>query len=178
MTTNTKIKLEEIIRPFKGNERTYLLLRLSGMEKKTALGFIGLTEAAYDAWMRKPTFSRVHRNIDALSVDHKREAITFLRRDNQLRAVLLERKLIEKIESEIDCNNLVFTKTTLAKTLYERLLSEVDFQPSSYAPTWEDRRQFFLQPAVKEEPPQIEEPLLKGEYYGFSETDNSKENEH
>jgi len=162
--------LDEGIKQFRGQKREFLLLRVSGLDKKQALITSGTPEGTYNNWLHKdPRFVVFYRRVDELSVSHRKQAITFLRRDNQLQAVLLEGKIIDRMKEEVESGEYVLLRTHLAREVYTRLLNEVDFQPAIRDLTWEDKRkQLFVAGDVVHR----EGDIIDGE---FTEAESSEE---
>jgi hypothetical protein len=164
-------ELSEGIKHFKGRARIFLLLRIAGLDKQQAISASGITENVYTNWMHTPEFVQFYRRVDELCVNYRKQAITALRQDNQIEAVLLEHRMIEKMSAEIQSGKYKLVKTPLAKLVYERLLNEMDFQPTIVAQTWNDRRQQFL--SISGEMPAL--PPVTEVSDAFSETDNLSE---
>jgi hypothetical protein len=123
--------LEDGIKKFRGERRQYLLMRVAGMDKRQALAATGLTENNYNNFMHEEDFAAFNRQVDDLFTEFQKEAVTLLRRANQLRAVILESKMLATIEQEIETGEYVLSRTPLAKEVYTRLLNEMDIAPKA-----------------------------------------------
>ena len=133
--------LQEVLRPFRGKARQFLVLRISGIKKKTALEMARGGVSDYNRWLVRPDFVEVHRQIQDLFVEHRDEALRMLRKENQLNAALMEGELIIQMRDEITSGEYHLLKTGLARELYARLMSEMDKSPDVQITTWEQRVQ-------------------------------------
>ena len=134
-------QLQETLKPFRGKARHFLILRISGIKKKEALDLANAGVSDYNRWLIKPEFVGVHRKIQDLFTEHRDEALRMLRKENQLNAALLERKLITELDKELDTGDYKLMKTGIARDLYTRLMSEMDKSPDTQILTWEQRIQ-------------------------------------
>lgn len=142
--------LHEVLRPFRGKARQFLILRISGIKKKTALEMARGGISDYNRWLIRPDFVEVHRQIQDLFVEHRDEALRMLRKENQLNAALMEGELIVQMRGEIESGDYHLLRTGLARELYARLMSEMDKTPDTQIVTWEQRiqnNQLFMNPA-------------------------------
>ena len=139
-------ELKEIITPIIGNRRKFMLLRISDMGVDEALSICNVKKATYHSWLQDEVFTGIYRQRDALSNDYKQEAIKLLRRENQLAAVLLEGKVIEKIKEEVESGIYSIIKTHLAKEVYTKLIANLDYQPATLVENnkWENSTLYQL----------------------------------
>ena len=133
--------LQEVLRPFRGKARQFLILRISGIKKKTALEMARGGISDYNRWLIRPDFVEVHRQIQDLFVEHRDEALRMLRKENQLNAALMEGELIVQMRDEITSGDYQLLRTGIARELYARLMSEMDKSPDVQVLTWEQRIQ-------------------------------------
>ena len=155
--------LQEVLRPFRGKARQFLILRISGIKKKTALEMARGGISDYNRWLIRPDFVEVHRQIQDLFVEHRDEALRLLRKENQLNAALMEGELIVQMREEIESGEHQLLRTGLAKEVYAKLMSEMDKAPDTQITTWEQRiqnNQLYLNPP---------EQLAGGEEVEFEE---------
>lgn len=144
--------LREKLKPFSGNRRRFLLLRISDLDTKTALKLCGVVRGTYNTWCQNPEFIEFYRELKEIAHEFKTEAIQMLRRDNQLEAVLLESKILQKMKTDIDQDTVPegsILRTNLAREVYSKLMSELDVQPPASPITWEQRIQYILNPPNK-----------------------------
>jgi hypothetical protein len=132
--------LDEDIQPFRGLQRQFLLLRIAGLSRADAFAAGSIKENTYDGWLCEPAFKALYRKVDTYSSEYQKQAIVLLRRSNQLKAVLLENKILDKMEDELKTGKYHIIKTEMGKMVYTRLLNDMDFQPQSETKiTWEQR---------------------------------------
>lgn len=154
--------LREEIKSLSGNKRRFLLLRVADMDTNTARVLVGIKKNTYNSWMQNSEFVALYRRRAEFNAEYKQEAIQLLRRDNQLEAVLLEGKVIAKIKEELDTGVYSLIRSHLAREVYSKLISDLDFQPQSLSLTWEQRLQ---QQIYGQAPRQITEgEVIEGEY--------------
>jgi len=134
-------QLQQVLAPFRGKARQFLVLRISGIDKKTALRMAHGGISDYNRWLIRPDFVEVHRKIQDLFVEHRDEALRMLRKENQLNAALMERELITEMRDELKSGDYHLLKTGIARDLYTRLMSEMDKTPDVQVLTWEQRIQ-------------------------------------
>uniref|UniRef100_A0A6M3IE12 Uncharacterized protein n=1 Tax=viral metagenome TaxID=1070528 RepID=A0A6M3IE12_9ZZZZ len=148
--------LREEIKPLTGNRRRFFLLRVTGMAPEQARQIVGVTRGTHNTWLQNETFVELHRRIDEFTRDYRIEAIQLLRRDNQLEAVLLEGKIVQKMKEEIDSGDYNLIRSNLAREVYAKLITDLDFVPQVQNLTWEQRlQQIFIRPG--EEQMQLEQ---------------------
>jgi len=163
--------LKEELRPIIGNRRKFMLLRIANVDTSTARGLCHIKLGTYNSWLGDPVFVAIYRRKDELSAEYKQEAIRMLRRENQLAAVLLEGRIIQRLKDEIDTGEFELMKTPLAKAVYDKLISELDVNPSVHVLTWQER----LGQLGSGEVPRIEGgKSIEGEY---TETTDKQEEE-
>ena len=133
------MELKEILAPLHGNRRKYMLFRISGVEPNAALQLTGAKKNAYNAWLKKKDFVGIHQRIGELYSNYRIEAIRLLRRDNQLNAVILEGKVIKKMEEEVENSCYDLVKTNLGKEVYTKLLNDLDEASGIKNLTWLQR---------------------------------------
>jgi len=155
-----------------GNKRRYLLLRVADVDAETARKLCHIPKGTYNSWLRNNDFVELHRQIPNWSVEYKQEAIQLLRRANQLSAVLLEENIIAKMQKEIETGDYNLIRTNLARTVYEKLISDLDYQPQAIALSWEQRLQqiFTNQPQI--EGSSIEGEVIREEVLEIGEVSN------
>lgn len=113
------------------------------MDKQTALKLCKVKPTTYNTWLKNEEFVSLHQRRDEFSGEYKLEAIQLLRRDNQLAAVLLEGKIVAKMQRELDTGKLSLVKTNLAREVYSKLMSDLDYQPQVQKLTWQQRIENF-----------------------------------
>lgn len=151
--------LSDIVKPLTGNKRTFILMRVSGLDTNLAMGLVGVSRGTYNSWFKNDTFNAIYSQVPDLIVDHRDEAVQLLRRSNQLEAVLLEGKMIRRIKEEIDSGQLVFTKTHLAREVYSKLMTDLDKNPGDIKVlNWQQRAYILTQPD------QLEGGTVDGEF--------------
>ena len=131
--------LRDEIRPLTGNRRRFFLLRIVDMDKKTALNLCNIKGGTYNTWCQDKEFVALYRRRDEFCAEYKQEAIQLLRRDNQLAAVMLETKIVAKMQEEVDSGIYELMRTNIAKSVYERLIADLDVVPQIKNLTWQDR---------------------------------------
>ena len=152
-----EMSLAEELKGIIGKRRRYLLLRILDVDKNTALSIANTPKATYNTWVkskdgRETNFLRVHRQIGNFSINYRQEALQLLRKGNQLSAILLEKKLLTKIADELEKGEYDLIKTNLARAVYEKMLSSIDYQPQVLGLSWTQRLQqiFTNQPQIEE----------------------------
>jgi len=133
------VDLKEELQALTGRKRRFLLLRIIDVSTEEARRLCGITKGTYNTWLHNEVFVELHRKKAELSIKYKEEALRMLRKNNQLQAVLLEEKILDKIREEIDSGEYVLVKTNLAREVYTRLLSDLDVQLQVQSLTWEQR---------------------------------------
>lgn len=139
VTPVVKTSLKEELKAFTGKKRRFLLLRIADMDTDMAKKICNLSTSAYNYWCANSEFTEIYRRRDELSILYKQEAITLLRRENQLAAVLLEGKMLKRIEEEIDKKEYEFIRTNLAREVYSKLIADLDISPKALGLSWEQR---------------------------------------
>lgn len=141
------MSLREDIQSLTGIRRRFILLRIAHLDPESARKIVGIKKGTYNNWCNDETFVSVHSKIRDYSQEYRQEAVQLLRRDNQLDAVLLEAKVIAKIREEIDSGKYDLIRTNLARVVYDKLISDLDFQPKELSLTWQQRiNQMYSQP--------------------------------
>lgn len=165
--------LEDELKALGGRKRRFILLRIIDVGTEAARQLCGITKGTYNTWLQNESFVEVHRRRAELSVEYKQEALRLMRRDNQLQAVLLEEKIINKMKEEIESGEYNLIKSNLAREVYSKLINDLDYQPPNLSLTWEQRIQ---QLSTGQPPPQIEGgDVIDGE---FRETTGEQEAKH
>ena len=156
-----KKTLKEELQGLTGNKRRYVLMRIADVDVGTAMKLNKVTQGQYNTWMRctDGVLPAISRRVDELVSEHKQEAIQLLRRDNQLTAILLEEKILNKIGEELDSGEYVLVKTNLARDVYTKLVSDLDYKPTTPALTWNQRIGQFFQEAPPEPLTITQEPV-------------------
>ena len=121
--------LAEIVKPLTGNKRQFVLLKVSGVDSNVAMTMVGVNRGTYNSWFKNDTFNAIYKQVPDLIMEHRDEAIQLLRRSNQLEAVVLEGKMIRKIAEELETGDLKFTRTHVAREVYNKLMSDLDKNP-------------------------------------------------
>ena len=94
--------LQERFKSLTGNKRTFLLMRIAGLDADFSMKLTSVTRGTYNSWFKNEEFALLYHELPTLIQDHRLEAVQMLRKDNQLEAVLLEGKIIARIKEEID----------------------------------------------------------------------------
>jgi hypothetical protein len=130
--------LKEELRDLQGKKKRFLLLRIADVEQDVARQLCGVSPASYNLWFRqtRDNFVALYRRRDELCTNYKHEAIQMLRRDNQLAAVLLEEKIINKMKDELDTGDYNLIRTNLARDVYTKLIGEIDIHSPSPVLNW------------------------------------------
>lgn len=147
--------LSEELKALGGRKKRFILLRIIGVETEAARQLCGVTKGTYNTWLQNETFKELYRRRADLAVEFRQEALRLMRRDNQLQAVLLEEKIVQQMKDEIASGKYNLIRTNLAREVYSKLISDLDYQPKSLSLTWEQRIQQEL--GRGQQPPQIEE---------------------
>lgn len=133
------MELQETLEGIAGDRRRFLLFRIAGLDKNTALVAIDVPEKRYNTWLHNEKFVAAHRKIKDLHETNREQAMRLIRRDNQMVATLLERDVVERLREELDTGDYKLVKTNLGKAVYERLMNELDRAPTIQHNTWEQR---------------------------------------
>ena len=159
--------LKEEINGIIGKQRRFLLLRIIGVDPRTARSLCNVTPGIYNNWVNNPEFSVLYHKVEEYRKDYRDEAMLLLRRANQLRAVLLEEEIIDKMRLELESGEYKLLKTHLAREVYSKLINDLDYQPQTQNLTWAQRIDM-----LNYNPPH---ELKQGEVIDAEyETDNSK----
>ena len=135
-----------------------MLLRIADTDVESARKLCGIPKGTYNFWLQDEAFVELHKRIADWSAEYKQEAIQLLRRTNQLQAVLLEEQIIVKMKGEIESGNYNLIRTNLARTVYEKLISDLDYIPQNLSLSWEER---FAQIVTNQS--QVEGGIIEGE---------------
>ena len=178
------MSLNEELKGIIGRRRKFLLLRIADIDLETARKLCKVPVGTYNSWIKDENFRELYRRRDEFSVSYKIEAIQLLRRTNQLNAVLMEEKVIAKMKEEIESGNYDLIRTNLARAVYDKLMSDLDYRPESLALTWEQRVAQLVtalpqQEIIEGEVRQIEEgqgdTVIDGEVQESAEFKNAQE---
>ncbi len=132
--------LVETIKDLSEHQKQYIVRRVAGLDTSSTRDLIGIAKGTYNTWFHNEAFAVVHRQLQELSSKYKLEAIQLLRRDNQLEAVILEGKMINKMKEEMDSGEYVFVRTNLAREVYSKLISDLDKAPAGIQVlSWQQR---------------------------------------
>lgn len=142
--------LKDELKKVTGRKRRFLLLRIIEVGPEAARQLCGITKGTYNSWMHDKEFVSLYRRRAEFSAEYRKEALQLMRRDNQLQAVLLEEKIINKMKEEIESGEYELIRTNLAKEVYAKLMGDLDYQPKNVALTWEKKvAQLIAPPEVK-----------------------------
>jgi len=155
------MSLKDELKDVGGNRRRFLLLRISVVEPDLAKNLCHIKTGTYNTWCHDPDFVAIYRRRDELCAEYKKEAMNLLRRDNQLAAVLLEEKIIERLKDEINSGDYNLLRTNLAREVYSKLIADLDINPQIQSLTWEQRINNLN---MANPIPQIEGGTINGEY--------------
>jgi len=150
--------LQDKIKSLTGNKRTFLLMRIAGLDVEFSKNMTRVTRGTYNSWFKNEEFALLYHQLSVLIQDYRQEAVQMLRKDNQLEAVLLEGKIIAKIKEELETGDYKLTRTHLAREVYSKLMTDLDIVPEVKI-TWQQRYQGFFQ----RQPEQIGE-AIDGEF--------------
>lgn len=149
------MSLNEKIKSLTGNKRTFILMRIAGLDADFAKQLTGVTRGTYNSWFKNNGFSIVYHELPELIREHRQEAVQILRKDNQLEAVLLEGKILAKLKEEIENGEYVLVKTHLAREVYSKLMSDLDAVPQVKVLSWQQRIQNLFPEAPKQIPQEV-----------------------
>ncbi len=135
------MSLKEELKDIEGKKRRFLLLRISDTDAETARRLCSIPKPTYNSWFKDSEFVRVYRKLRESSAVYQQEAIQLLRRTTQLQAALLEKQIIEKIKLEIESGEYNLIKTLLARSVYDKIINSLDYQPQSLSLSWEQKLQ-------------------------------------
>ncbi len=127
-------------------ERKFLLYRIAGLSIGDSLTFVKRNMGSYNKWIMKPEFQAISRRRVELERSHRAEAIKLLRRENQIGAVIIEERIIEELMAELDNKEYNLIKTPIAKTVYDKLMQDIDTMPSIMVKklSWVDKMEVLL----------------------------------
>ncbi len=118
-------------------QRRYILCRMGMMDTQEADSLAGTTAAGRAQWkVNSPRYKELDDNIETLQRDYGDIALKWLKKENQLTAVLLEKKILDKIEQEIDKGEYDLVKTHLAREVFARHTEEIGKALQSVNITW------------------------------------------
>jgi len=131
--------LKDTLKPLTGTKKQFLLMRIAGLDTPVCRKLVGVPTGTYNSWLNNETFRDLFRQIPELEHDYRHEAIQMLRRENQLEAVLLEGKIVQKMKEELETGEYALIRTNLAREVYSKLISDLDVSPQIKSLTWEQR---------------------------------------
>ena len=144
------LSLSEELKVVSGRKRRFILLRIIDVGTEAARQLCGITQGTYNSWLHDAAFTALYRRRAELAVDFRVEALRMMRRDNQLQAVLLEEKIINKMKDEIESGNYDLIRSNLAREVYSKLIADLDYQPQSLSLSWEQKiQQLTGQPTLQ-----------------------------
>lgn len=164
------MSLKEELAPLIGNRKKFILLRICDVDAETARKLTGTRKTTYNSWLRDDKFVSIYRRRDEFAAEYKPEAIKMLRRDNQLAAVMLEEKIIQRMKEEVDSGEYRLLRTNIAREVYARLLASLDEVPQVQSLTWAQR----IEQIFTDQPQQI----VEGNYHEVTEATDSEQTEH
>lgn len=109
------------------------MLRIAEVNRTAALSMVGVQVGTYNSWTSdgESSFVQIYRRLPELSEVYRLEAIKELRRDNQINAVMLEAKIIQRMTEEIESGEYSLIRTLLGRDVYSKLMNDLDYQPST-----------------------------------------------
>lgn len=132
--------LKDKLKPVTGVRKQFLLMRIAGLDTPACRHILSIPQGTYNSWLSQENFREVFSQLQELESDYKHEAIQMLRRENQLEAVLLESKIVQKMREELEAGEYVLIKTNLAREVYSKLISDLDIAPQVKASiSWEQK---------------------------------------
>jgi hypothetical protein len=165
--------LKDILRGLNTLQKRFILLRITGLDPDTARKMSNIKLSRYNSWTNQPRFHLVYIRMEELIANKRDEAVNLLRRENQLSAIMLEEKIIKKLQEEVESGEYVLAKTNLGREVYTKLVNDLDFQPRTVGLTWEQR---IIE--LSKSDPKLEEPkgdIVDGE---FVEAEGSPQEQH
>ena len=135
------MSLQAELKAIEGRKRRFILLRIIGTDVETARKLCQIPKGTYNSYFHQSNFVEVYQKIPELSVDYKQEAIQLLRRTTQLQAALLEEQIIEKMKAEIESGEYNLIKTLLARSVYDKIINSLDYEPKALSLSWEQKLQ-------------------------------------
>jgi len=145
------MSLEEEIHPLVGQQRRFMLFRIANVDADKARTLCDVTRGVYNHWFDEPVFVTINRKRDELSKTYKKEALSMLRKDNQITAILLEEALLNEMKAELDTRDYNLIKTPLAREVYVKAMESITPEAQSQA-GWPARIQQLF---VNTPPPQV-----------------------
>jgi len=143
------VSLKEELKGIEGRKRRFIILRVVGNDVETSRKLCQVPKATYNSWLKQSNFVEVYRKLPDLSVDYKQEAIQLLRRTTQLQAALLEEQIVQKMKEEIESGEYNLIKTLVARSVYDKIINSLDYQPANLSLSWEQKLQnIFTQPRI------------------------------
>jgi len=153
------------IKAITGRKRTFILMRVSGLDADLSMNLVGVAKGTYNSWFKNEEFATVYHQLPELIQNYRQEAVQLLRRNNQLEAVLLESKIISKLKEEIESGHYELSKTHLAREVYSKLMSDLDTVPQNVKVlSWSQR----VQQIFTKQPDQIEQGEIDGKFKEIS----------
>lgn len=131
--------LKEELQVLSGRKRQFMLLRILDVGTEAARQLCGISKGTYNTWLHNDVFVQLYRRRAELAITYKQEVLPLMRRSNQLQAILLEEKIIGKMKDEIKSGEYNLIKTNLAREVYSKLISDLDYQPPLKSLTWQQR---------------------------------------
>jgi len=162
------MSLQTELKGIEGRKRKFLLLRIVGIESEPARQLCQIPKGTYNSWFHHDSFVEASRKVRDWSGEYKQEAIQLLRRTTQLQAALLEEQIIDKMKAEIESGEYNLIKTLLARSVYDKIINSLDYQPESLSLSWEQKLQQIY----------TNQPQLGGEDGTVIETTYSEQTEH
>ena len=138
------MSLKDEVKAVTGSRRKFLLLRIADIDTDVAMKLCGVRKGVYNNWIKRTRntdnkFLELYGRRSELACEYKQEAIQLLRRGNQLAAVLLEERILERMREEIESGEYSLLRTNLAKEVYTKLIGDLDYQPQIMPLTWQQR---------------------------------------
>ena len=69
--------LNSILKPFTGNKRSFILMRVAGLDTSLAMSLVGITQGTYNSWFKNEEFSSIYHQVSDLMANHRDEAQNF-----------------------------------------------------------------------------------------------------
>ena len=131
-------------------------MRIAEIDTNKAQALCDVPDGTYNGWFTDRVFASLYQRVKEFTIQYKQQAIQMLRRDNQLAAVMLEEKIIEKMIEEINAGEYNLIRTNLARDVYTKLIGDLDIVPQAVGTTWEQKLQILV--AGVQSPPAIAPP--------------------
>lgn len=164
--------LKDELKGYSGVRREFLLYRITGIDSETTRKLLRVKLSTYRSWFKNKEFVALYRRLDELNVDYEHEALRLLRRINQRSAVVLERRMVAKMTREIATGKPFLIRTNLGTAIYNKLMGDVDYQPTTQIQTFDQRVQGILLQRSRES------DAIEGEYHEQLEANNSPEEQY